>query len=174
MSAVSYPISPKAQSDHFTVASVADVLAICWHEKGNIDDIRHTHELMRDFRRVLDREMGLVTIVHPQAMQRPSPAMRKQLAAQTSEHTPWVKASAIVMLGGGLATTVMRSIIAGLLLVRNQNIPTKVTATLAESAEWLAPMCEHDGVALNAFVLQTRLEAIANERAAVKVGRIER
>jgi hypothetical protein len=164
---MAYLLTRRKKGGCFATANVGNLYVTCWYEKADMLALREAHDDMDEFRRTLDGKIAYVSIINQAAVQRPSAEMRTLLAKLSNEQTTWSNASLMVLLTNSLSGTIMRSLISSLLLLRKQQIPTKVVGSLEEGTPWIAPFAELHGTRLDPSLLAETLGALANARLAV-------
>ncbi len=89
-------------------------------------------------------QFGLFTLVEEQAGM-PDGATREAMAKMLVALAPQFVCSALVMEGGGMRTSIIRSIASGVTLLAKQPYPHKIFAELTQGTSWIMSHLKADG-----------------------------
>jgi hypothetical protein len=120
-------------------ASWRELFFVVWLGAGGVDVLRavsgHQKALSR---RLGGRKIAVLTVIPSTSIKMPDAETRAFVDARRSELAALMKAEAVVLLTSGFTTAMIRSIIAGIMLLQRPGHPAKVLDELEEAFKWMA------------------------------------
>lgn len=116
-----------------------DVFIAAWRATTTLMGARRVGIVMERFAARHPQGISLVMIVEPHC-DMPDGATRDLIAKDMKRHESFTRHATMIYEGSGFKAATIRSIMVGLQMLSRQAAPTKVCATVAEGAHWLAEM----------------------------------
>jgi hypothetical protein len=128
------------QTEVVHVACYGDLFFVLWKQKATGDDYRRVHAQKRVVRaRLGNKPMASMTVVRGSSVAKPTAELQSAINEHAAESRGWLKADALVIDAQGFSAALMRSIIAGVMIVKGLDHPHKVFSNVAAACEWTAP-----------------------------------
>jgi hypothetical protein len=126
-------------ADHsVSLVSAGDFMLTGWFDTGNMEQLlrvnRETLAIAQERGRVVQ-----FTLVQINAFPRLDDAMRKEVGAQFQRMIPHIIAGVTVMVASGFANSIIRSIIASLMVIERPPYPHSVQNDVESGLQWIAP-----------------------------------
>jgi hypothetical protein len=149
-----------------------DVSIEVWHAPGGAAHFRKLGQMQRAWvARAPNRQFATIAVCQPASIRGVDAESRAVLTENSKQMAEATKASVIVLLGDGFGAALVRSIVAGLSLVRRTATPTKIVSAEEDGFRWVAPLLEPDGGrAVTPAFLQTLYDAVRTPESALRVG----
>jgi hypothetical protein len=124
-----------------------------------------TIQLNEDLARArLDGKIAIFTLVSATELNLPDAEMRRELETSSNRLAKAKKAELLVVESSGLVAATVRSLAAGMALLRRPPYPTKVARSVADGSAWVAPLlAPHQGKATRGPEVEDVVRAVLDQ-----------
>lgn len=154
------PVDVRYQDDALTIATWRDLFIEAWWKHGNLEQLRRVRaEHVAFLDRNPGRKAAQIAIVRSIGITLES---RDEMTRRYEEMLPRTSAGAVVIPASGFTTSIVRSMITALTLLKKPPYPWKTCETVEQGAGFLAPHLRRDPSESETALARKATEAIAS------------
>ncbi len=128
------------RTDACEVSYYGNFFYVNWLRPAPLDDFLAVAQAKRALRERLGGGLlASLGVVSAGAFNKPSRELKAEIDREMDATTGWYAAEGMVIVSDGFASSMLRSFIAGMMMLRRYDHPHKVMATLDEASAWIAP-----------------------------------
>ncbi|MEP7119317.1 MAG: hypothetical protein ABJE95_00170 [Byssovorax sp.] len=152
------------ESSHVIVARGHAVVAI-WRRPMDLASVKIAHTALRDVAKRHPGEAIYVNVIRG-AVPPPSDDVRRELVAMVRTGAGAFRGVAILALGNAFVGSLVRSVVAGMLMIARPAFPMKVFGELTEATDWIGTLGGGAAAARDVEVVVNQASARLDARAA--------